>query len=243
MSKQSIAIIAVFAALVCAIIVLMLFNSAKNETISSLERRIALFGTEAPAVVTITDDTVTLESPTQYTTRYKPPEGKVTFDAAKYREVVSRLDSLLRERADSTSHVGITLPGRVNVPGDTASQHTEARLRTPPLRDLAIDSLRLVVQFPERYGILNIQTRGFCVRPMIGCGYDGEFDGVIGVKIAFWNRYGAIVGSTRKQAGIGITRRVDDILPFTHNTEAMVMYGVPYKKYDGNVFFGIGVGL
>ena len=88
-----------------------------------------------------------------------------------------------------------------------------------------------------------IKNKGFTFKPELGAGYNGNFDGYFGVKLAYWNRYGLSVGFTREQFGLGVSRHLDDLIPYFKNTEVFALAGMPYKDEYGKVFIGLKMGL
>lgn len=179
---------------------------------------------EAPVAVVTQGTTVDVITPRAVRSRYVPPEGGANFHTERYHQAIVARDSLLRE---------------VPAPGDSAAEATGR----PERIAASVDSLTRVINYPEQYGILTVKTFGTCLRPMAGIGWNGQADFVAGAKVLFWNRTGVVVGLTGHQAGAGLSYRLDGMVPFLRNTEATVLYGVPYEKENGGLFVGLTVGL
>jgi hypothetical protein len=117
-------------------------------------------------------------------------------------------------------------------------------LRTSSPELVAVrDSLAAVVSDPEGAGLLRIKTMGTCLRPLATGGYSDRVDGGAGVKLLYFRRYGVGVGCVSRTAGVFVSRRLDDVVPFARNTEAMVLYGTPLRHDAGRLYVGLGVGL
>jgi hypothetical protein len=163
------------------------------------------------------------------------PEGYVKFDLFKYDKVVTMVDSVVKERE--------VYVGKLNSLLSKASGDSVA-IGIYRTKIAHLDSVvkKFNTTIADKNDFLIIKNRGFTFRPQIGLGYSGIVTPYAGIKFAFWNRYGFSVGSTKDQIGIGISRHIDDLVPYMKNTEIILLGGLPYK--DGNnVFLGLCVGL
>lgn len=175
--------------------------------------------------------------------KYVPREGSVNFNVAKYDALVAREDSLKAVQATLNAKLTNTLNEKLAAVKDKVIQENLAKDYREALADVDAELAKVQAQLnkPEIY--VKIKNKGFTLRPMVGAGYNGSLSPYIGIKGAYWNRYGLSIGTTDKQVGIGISRHIDDIIPFLNNTEALILIGYPYKSTDGKVFAGISVGL
>lgn len=90
-----------------------------------------------------------------------------------------------------------------------------------------------------------------CIYPVIGMGYSGNYDGTlkdtgldpyIGLKVIEWRRYGINIGSSLRSMNVGLSRKIDDLIPFFRNTGIMGAYGLDYGGGE-RMFVGITVEL
>ena len=65
----------------------------------------------------------------------------------------------------------------------------------------------------------------------------GEALPVLDLKLAYWRRYSFTLGITPQFGGLGLSRHVDDFMPFT-NLELLGIGGV---EWAGSPRFGFGI--
>lgn len=82
-----------------------------------------------------------------------------------------------------------------------------------------------------------IKDKGFTRRLGAGVVYSGEPLPMIDLKWAYWRRYSVTAGITSRFAGIGISRHVDDVLPFQN----LEIIGIGGPRWQGG--FGGGIGM
>jgi len=193
-------------------------------------------GSEAPAAVIASGNQVEVVYRDRVVSRYLPAEGSVKLNTVEYQKALSALDSLLkmREGAIETGHTETPVANGAEVPG----------LIAPPAAiTTSIDSLKAIVYDPIGSGLLTIKTWGLCLRPQIGGGWSGQLSPYLGLKVAFWNRAGIVLGTTSHQAGIGVSYRLDRWIKPLRNTEGMILYGIPFRKDNGGLYAGLAVNL
>ena len=89
---------------------------------------------------------------------------------------------------------------------------------------------------------VDVKTWGFTIRPGIGVLYSKELYPEVDIKFFFWKRYSAKVGATTKFFDVGVSRHIDDLMPFRikfRNLEIQITYGFEYEDM-GNRRFAIG---
>ncbi|MBI4369146.1 MAG: hypothetical protein HY547_02835 [Elusimicrobia bacterium] len=92
---------------------------------------------------------------------------------------------------------------------------------------------------PDTPSEIFIKDRGFTRRIGGGFVYTGEPLPLIDLKCAYWRRYSLMIGITPAFGGIGISRHVDDFLPFRN----MEMLGLLGLDWEGRSKIGMGVRL
>ena len=207
-----------------------------NETVIQLEEE----KKNKPKEIVITDTKIEyVYRDGKTVTQYRTPDGYVKFDLKKYDKIQSDMLLLERERLSVQEKLNIAL--RDSLLNKITINKLSGKLFT---LSNEIDVLRSKLNpVSQETDFITVQNKGFVFRPQIGVGYNGEFSPYIGVKVAYWGNYGLSVGTTRQQAGITISRRIHDMVPFVRNTEFLIMGGIPYKSGDGNIFVGLGVNL
>ncbi|MCR4330811.1 MAG: hypothetical protein NUV49_02945, partial [Patescibacteria group bacterium] len=194
-------------------------------------------GSEAPAAVIASGNQVEVVYRDRIVTRYLPAEGGVKFNTVEYQKALSALDSLLKMRE------GAKPEGQSETPVANGAETPALGVTPSPAIATSIDSLKAILRDPLGSGLLKIKTWGLCARPEIGICYGTGSEFYAGVKVAYWNRYGASMGTTKNQIGIAISRRIDDVSKILRNTELLIMCGQRYDNRGVNVNFGVKVGL
>jgi len=204
--------------------------------VADLQKELAVAKSQKPETIIVTDTKVTTKyRDGKVVVQEKVPEGYVQFDMAKY-------ESLMDEMANLELSIETVKSDLASAEADTVSKAKEIEVYRTQLKKLKGDWADLYIQI-NKPTFVTVQNKGWCFRPMIGVGYSGKPVPYVGVKYAFWHKIGFTVGSTSEQAGIGITRRMFDVVPVLRNTELMLNYGVPYEKGGSTIFLGLGIGI
>ena len=82
-----------------------------------------------------------------------------------------------------------------------------------------------------------IKDHGFTLRLGGGYAYSERLLLQADAKVAYWGRYGLLIGVNREFSGLGAARRIDDLTPFS-NLEIFCMAGL---SWHGTTRMGIGV--
>ncbi|MBI4063458.1 MAG: hypothetical protein HY401_04065 [Elusimicrobia bacterium] len=90
---------------------------------------------------------------------------------------------------------------------------------------------------PEASPEIIIKNRGFTKRWGGGVIYSGKILPAIDFKWVYWNRYGIIAEVNPQFGGMGLTRHVDDALPF-YNLEILGVIGL---SWSGKTRLGLGI--
>jgi len=166
------------------------------------------------------------------------PEGYVKFDLEKYEKAIqereqvqAKIDSLSQEKTTTITAMHRLLQQKQYDKALLNEYETRIKLLNNDIR-----SLKRKINIPSN--VVSIQKRGWIFRVQTGIGWNGSLDGYVGVKYAFWNKYGLTVGTTSKQIGLGITRKID-FLPSIKNVDLLLMGGKSYKDSYGTVFVGL----
>lgn len=78
---------------------------------------------------------------------------------------------------------------------------------------------------------VKIKNKGFIFKPGMGILYSKKLYPELDFKWAYLGRYSSTFGITTKFLGIGLTRHLDDLLPFSpQNIEFQVMYGLDFDS-------------
>lgn len=80
---------------------------------------------------------------------------------------------------------------------------------------------------------------GFVAKPGLGVVYSAGWLPEVDLKVFYWNRYSVKVGITKEFGDIGITRHIDDLVPFfrLQNVELQGVYGM---AFSGERRWGVG---
>ena len=205
----------------------------QRQMIADLQSRLSA-PDDTPAVIAQQGNHVQVVYKDRVVTRYTPVEGGVRLNAEKLRLIYASIDSLLRERANAEGHADTAAIDAGEAPNPSLT-------RSPALNE-EIARLRAQIANPQQSGLLTVKTWGLCASPQLGGGWNGAWDGYGGMKVAYWNRLGVVLGATSHQIGGGISYKLDRI-PLIHNTEVMMLYGVPFCKDYGNLYVGLGINL
>ena len=93
------------------------------------------------------------------------------------------------------------------------------------------------VNQPEKPPEVVIKDRGFTARLGGGVVYAGKPLPMIDLKWAYWRRYSLTLGLTPRFGGLGASRHIDDLSPFTN----MEVLGIGGVDWHGHPRLGIGV--
>lgn len=88
-----------------------------------------------------------------------------------------------------------------------------------------------VLQEPDK-GSFKVKTevknKGITFRPGLGVAYDGgKLRLIASSKLFYWGRYGGILNVNQSALGVGVSRFIDDLVPYWHprNVELFIAYG------------------
>ena len=211
-------------------------NNNLEVEVSDLQKQIAVMKTQKPETITVTETKVITKYRDGKTiVKERVPEGYVRFDIAKYEQLQDDMANLELEIA--------TVKGDLeSAEADTTVKAERIDVLKKRLGDMtrAWTDLYVKINTPSFVTVVN---RGWCLRPQIGVGYSGKFVPYVGVKYGFYNKVGFTVGATSEQVGLGITRKMFDVVPILKNTEIILQYGVPFEKGGNRLFMGLGVGI
>jgi len=90
---------------------------------------------------------------------------------------------------------------------------------------------------PNQAPEVRITDHGFTFRPGGGMVYSERLLLEADAKFAYWRRYGVLIGITQDFGGLGLSRHVDDFLPF-HNLEVQGDAGL---SWQGHLRLAIGL--
>jgi hypothetical protein len=97
----------------------------------------------------------------------------------------------------------------------------------------------LIVKEPDANGktVVVIKNKGFTAKPGIGLFYDGKVNGGLDLKLAYWERYSAGLGSSLDSPYVWLSRHVDDLVPVLRpqNVEFSLGYGKPYSNFSNSL--------
>lgn len=93
------------------------------------------------------------------------------------------------------------------------------------------------VDQPDQPPEVLIQDRGFTRRLGGGVVYAGEFLPMVDIKWAYWRRYSATVGITPRFGGLGVSRHVDDFMPFQN----LEIFGIVGLDWQSERRLGLGI--
>ena len=210
--------------------------------INELQTELVRANNLEPETVTVTQTEVQIKYKDRTITREIVPEGYISLDLARYRTALSKADSLKREVINIKRKVSALVVGTAE-----STKKKESYLGVIESLTTEIDKLReetsVIIEDTGKNDIIHIKSKGICFRPMIGGGYSSEMVPYIGVKLFYWGKMGLSLGSTTRQAGIALSRRISDIIPFTRNTELLFLIGEPYSREHGRFFVGAAVSL
>ncbi len=210
--------------------------------INKLQTEIVRLNDLEPETIKVTESEIVIKYKDRTITKEIVKEGYIEFNLSKYRAAITRTDSLKRVVRGIQRKVNALVV-------DTADGKSKKIKYLGIISSLTgrIDKLReetsVIIEDTGKDDIVYIKRRGICFRPMIGAGYSSELVPYGGVKLLYWGKFGLSLGSTSKQAGVGLSRRISDLIPFTKNTELLFLIGEPYKKDYGRFFIGAAVSL
>ncbi len=90
---------------------------------------------------------------------------------------------------------------------------------------------------PNQAPEVRIKDHGFTFRPGGGMVYSERFLPEADAKLAYWQRYGILIGITPDFGGLGLSRHVDDFLPFQN----LELQGNAGLSWQGNLRLAIGL--
>lgn len=93
------------------------------------------------------------------------------------------------------------------------------------------------VDQPEKSPEAVINDRGFTMRLGGGIVYSGKPLPLIDLKWAYWRRYSLTLGLTPRFGGVGVSRHVDDFMPFNN----LEIVGLAGPDWAGKPRLGIGL--
>ena len=221
--------ISLILSLILAVLAIFTQNSKIQEQAQLLSVEAIPDTVNVSKTIVVTQDKIRYITDTKIVTKFIPDEGGLTINIEQYMEAMAAIESLKVDIEKEKNAIAVS-------PDTTHISNRLQRVTT------SLDSIRAALNNPEKFGFITIKTRGLCARPQLGIGYNGDLAGYLGLKVAYWNRWVISIGSTQNQFGGMITRKLD-FIPFTHNLEGGVLYGIPYRKDVGGVFVGINVNL
>jgi len=109
----------------------------------------------------------------------------------------------------------------------------------PPEGSTDISVTQTTTGGPPRI-VVKVQTKGFTFRLGLGVLYSSKLYPELDVKWAFWDRYSIKTGVTLEFVDAGISRHVDDLIPFL-NVQNLEIQGVYGKSFKWENRLGIGL--
>ena len=92
-----------------------------------------------------------------------------------------------------------------------------------------------------------IKTKGLTLRPGIGIAYQGQKLRLLSSnKVFYWGRLGLLINGNRDGLAVGVSRYVDDLIPFWHpkNVELMLSKKVlSFKESSDKLYLGLRISL
>jgi hypothetical protein len=147
--------------------------------------------------------------------QYLPPEGYV--EQKTYKDMKDGYDSFLEK--------------------------LRAKLKSGNATIADISAFVLGTQIDTGNGnVVIVHDRGWCARPGLFLNFDGMYNGYyvnggVDLKLFFFQRWSAGLGTTMNYPDVWISRHVDDLIPFipVNNAELMIGYGKPYSAFEKSV--------
>ena len=91
-----------------------------------------------------------------------------------------------------------------------------------------------------------VDSSGFTFRPGLSVYYFNGLKAGMSTKVFFWGRYGAVGNIERGGVAVGVSRYVDDLVPFWRpkNLELFISYRVcAFRDESGRIRMGVRVSL
>ena len=157
-----------------------------NRKISTLERQVDTLLQKHIDRRTITRDAITEHRPTGQVTKYRPPEGYVIINEREWKEAMerkARLEARLARARMWYDTENDTIIGTIE-----GLEESLAVLEIPPL--------------------VTVQRHGWCLKPFLGYGVvvgqaaGATWEPLLGVKLAFWDRWNCGVGACPSLLGL-----------------------------------------
>lgn len=96
----------------------------------------------------------------------------------------------------------------------------------------------------EDGSVILVKDKGFTISPHISSFYSKELEYAIQLKLFYWNRYGIGFGYSDKDTiFLFVDRNASDILPFTRNLSAQIIYGKNQHFNEQRIGIGLNVRL
>lgn len=204
----------IIVALVIALGAFGFMYTREKKAHNELQAKIEGLPKDAKGQITIEKDNIKIVSKDKdgkivYTDRYVPPEGSVVITVKEKEQLQNKINDLVDKIKKAT---------------------------TPELIKQLQDELSNTKEDLDKMPDVVIKDKGFCHKAGAGVGYDfaekpsPELD----VKLLYFKRYGAGIGSTLNEPFLYASRHVDDLsgpLGFS-NLELWVGYGRAYKDFS-----------
>ena len=235
-------LLAVVVALLIYVGINVIKENRYKSKINKLQTEIIRLNDLEPETIKITETEVQIQYKDRTITKEIVKEGYVEFDLARYRLAVNQADSLTRQIRlveEKVSNLKIES-------GDDEKKRDSLLSIIDDMKDRINkfkEDTSVIIEDTGKNDIVYIKTRGFTFKPFVGVGYSGQLEPIAGIRLVYYNKYSLFGGSTREMVGVGISRRLSDVIPFTNNTSIAIMGGRPYKKDGSKIFIGLTVDL
>jgi hypothetical protein len=225
--------------LVIVSVILAVMVGVKQNTINDLQETILQTKNMPPKTVTITENEVKYSYRDSTIIKVKhAPEAKVVVNTERYEQLYSIIDSLQNKLSDAVNITTYAVNDTTNKSGSDSNAIGIQALQKE------IDVYINMLKSPLANNLISIQQYGLCIRPIAGIVWDSEVSPMVGTKVIFFHEYGLSVVSTPHIGGFAVSRYLNDVVPFLHNTQGTIGIGLPYKKSEGgNLFAGLIVNL
>jgi len=167
--------------IVVLLVAIYLWMSYSNSKISALQETILSYKQPGLRSVTIEGNEVTEDYGSGQVTYYRPPEGKILVDHAKYKAMLRKKLAL---------EIQLEILRKEGDPDTSKTIEEIAGIELPPL--------------------LRIERRGFCLKPFAGYGLTfardvgATWEPSLGLKLVFWDRWNCGLGASPSLMGINV---------------------------------------
>jgi hypothetical protein len=148
---------------------------------------------------------------------YIPPESKTTITVKVDREAQKKLIEVNAKLAELEK--------------DREKNAAEIARLNKEREDLEKKATKVVVE-GKRWGVT--------ARLGLGALYSGKFLPELDCKVLYWGRYSVKLGITTEFGGVGVSRHIDDLVPFL-NLQNLEVQGVYGREFGGGTRYAIGV--